>query len=319
MTQAEATKPNSPPQQFDISFLKRVFIEPCFNLCNLYCLHCPVGRRLQLRDTPSGMMPLTLFRKICKRSLGGFSGEMALYNWGEPFLNPDLPGMVRYAKAFLKVRLLLNSNFSWRFDDRVLAILDCLEDDTIVISCDGYSQETCEKYRVGVNFDQVMHNINLMCEHKKPQTQLLWQYLRFPWNPGEEVAAEKFCKSRGIRFYLGTGGIVDEFPIMPYPRTPDQTQSRCNFFRNSLSINYDGEVYPCCSYYGPSTFSLGNAAKISIEHIFQRGKGKKMLDYLTFQSGGDDSLFCKHCVERDLGLLELWKQKPVELTLPQAV
>ena len=233
---------------------------------------------------------------------------MALYNWGEPFLNPDLPQMVRYAKRHSRARLILNSNFSWRFDDRVLAILDSLDNDTIVISCDGFSQATCEKYRVGVNFELVMHNVELINDRKKPQTQLHWQYLRFPWNHDEEAAAAEYCKSRQIGFYLGQGGTGTDFPALPYPHSPDPSQFRCDFFRTSLSINFDGEVYPCCVYFGPSTYSLGNAAKTSLKKIFSRGKGREMLDYLALRSEGDNSLICKHCVERDVGLPATWRQ-----------
>jgi radical SAM protein with 4Fe4S-binding SPASM domain len=72
-------------------------------------------------------------------------------------------------------------------------------------------------------------------------------------------------------------------------------------------INFDGEVYPCCTFFGPKKYSLGNASEKSVKKIFSEGKGKEMLDYLTFKSGGNDGLFCKHCVERNAGELESWK------------
>jgi len=31
------------------------------------------------------MMSLELFQKICEKSLARFTGQIALYNWGEPF------------------------------------------------------------------------------------------------------------------------------------------------------------------------------------------------------------------------------------------
>jgi radical SAM protein with 4Fe4S-binding SPASM domain len=201
----------------------------------------------------------------------------------------------------------LNSNFSWKYDDRLLDILDSLENDAIVISCDGFSQEVCEQYRVGVNFDLVMHNIELISRHRKPQTKVKWQYLGFPWNHAEEKAAADYCQSRHIDFHLGRGGVTPNYPMLPSRRVPKEEQSRCDVFRGSLTINFDGEIYPCCMYYGPATYSLGNASKTSVQKIFSRGKGKAMLDYLTVQSPGNDAIFCKHCVERDTGLVESWK------------
>jgi radical SAM protein with 4Fe4S-binding SPASM domain len=294
--------------RFDlVNTFHQVFIEPCFNYCNLRCPYCPVGQGLQLRDAPSGMMRLPMFKQIWDKSFRRYTGRVALYNWGEPFLNPDLPDMVRYVKQHSRARLLLNSNFSWRHDDRLLDILACLDEDAIVISCDGFSQETCEKYRVGVDFSLVMHNVEWINVHRKPQTQLHWQYLKFPWNHDEIEQAEAYCKARDIIFRVGTGGIADSYPILPSPRTSQPDRSRCEFFRGALSINFDGEVYPCCSYYGPASYSLGNAATTGIHDIFSRGRGRDMLEYLALRSEGDDRLFCKHCVERNLGVVESWK------------
>ena len=291
----------------ELTLFNRIFIEPCFNYCKLRCPYCPVGQGLQLRDTPRGMMTLDLFRKIWAKSLTRFTGQIALYNWGEPFLNPDLPGIVRHVRENSRATLVLNSTFSVKMDDRLTEILKYLDRDTIIISCDGFSQATCEKYRVNVDFDLVMHNVELISRQKKPQTEFLWQYLKFPWNQDEIAAAEDYCKRKRIGFYTGTGGIAPNYPMLPSPRTANPEQCRCDFFRDSLSINFDGDVYPCCAYYGPPKYRLGNAAEQTIEEIFSGGRGKEMLDYLTFKSGGNDGIFCKHCVERDAAELESWK------------
>jgi radical SAM protein with 4Fe4S-binding SPASM domain len=298
---------NSLLGRVDINTFFMVFIEPCFNHCNLRCPYCPVGQGLKLKDTPQGMMPFELFQQIIDKSFGTYQGQIGLYNWGEAFLNPDLAKMVRCLKEHTRARLVLNSNFSLKLDERLVDVLASLKNDTIVISCDGYSQEVCEKYRVGVDFELVMHNVEWINSHKKPETQLLWQYLRFPWNGHEQEQAEQYCKTRHISFHAGEGGIAPHYPILPTPRSSKPDRIRCEFFRRSLSINYDGRVYPCCAYFGPPAFSLGNAAETSIQDIFSRGKGKDMLKYLTFRSAGDDDIFCKHCVERNTALLESWK------------
>ena len=267
-----------------------------------------MGQNVKLQGMSKGMMPLDSFRRIWEKSFRRYRGEIGLYNWGESFLNPDLPGMVAHAKKNSAVRLVLNSNFSFSFDDRIVEILKYLEDDSIIISCDGFSQEICEKYRINVDFGLVMHNIELINRHKKPQTKLTWQYLKFPWNSAEEKAAENYCKEKRIEFFLGKGGIISGYPVLPAPRGAKINQFRCNFYLNSLSINFDGEVYPCCTYYGPSKYSLGNAIKNSVEKIFSCGKGKEMLDYLTYKSEGSCDIFCKHCVERNAGEVESWKR-----------
>ena len=204
----------------DVNFFNLIFIEPCFNSCNLRCPYCPVGQGLKLKDMSRGMMSLDLFRQIWAKSFARYRGKIGLYNWGEPFLNPDLPGMVRHVKENSPASLVLNSNFSFRFDDRVTEIVKRLDSDRIVISCDGYSQETCERYRVNVDFGLVMHNIELIVRHKKQQTKLLWQYLRFPWNLHEVEAAEEFASGSRSSFIWATAGSRRTIPSCrpPAPR-----------------------------------------------------------------------------------------------------
>jgi radical SAM protein with 4Fe4S-binding SPASM domain len=294
-------------QPFDLGLINRIFVEPCFNYCKLRCPYCPVGQGVKLRDMPRGMMSLEMFRRIWAKSLTCFTGQVALYNWGEPFLNPELPKIVRHVRENSSATLVLNSTFSLPIEDRLTETLAHLDRDTFILSCDGFSQATCEKYRVNVDFELVMHNVEVVVRCKKPQTQFLWQYLKFPWNHDEIAAAEAYCKTKQIGFYTGTGGIAPRYPMLPTPRTAKPEKYRCDFFRDSLSINYDGGVYPCCAYYGPPKFCLGNAAEETLEAIFARGKGRAMLDYLALRSPGDEGIFCKHCVEQDTEELASWK------------
>jgi radical SAM protein with 4Fe4S-binding SPASM domain len=291
---------------FDINRFKQIFIEPC-NLCHLKCPYCPTGMRLKLRDTPQGMLKIDTLKDICERSLKRYTGNIALYNWGEPFLNPELPEMVRYLKETTKAKLVINSNFSFHNDKRLKEALLYLNGDTIIISCDGYSQETCEKYRKKVDFENVMHNIELLIKNRPPNTSIMWQYLEFPWSLNEIEDSRKYCAERNIIFYTSVGGITPDYPMLPIPKTNDAEKFKCDVFFDSLVINFDGEVYPCCGYYGPRKYSLGNARKISLEEIFTKYKGKDMLDYLSCKTAGNENLFCKHCVERDIKELESWK------------
>jgi radical SAM protein with 4Fe4S-binding SPASM domain len=292
---------------FDINQFRRIFIDPCFNSCNLRCPYCPVGLDLKLQDMSRGMLSVESLKEIWNKSLTNYKGKIGLYNWGESFLNPELPEIVRFIKEISKAQLTLNSNFSFSFDNRILEILKYLDDDIIIISCDGFSQLTCEKYRVNVDFNQVLHNVELIVNNKKSQTQLKWQYLKFPWNPDELESARKFCAERNITFYTDNGGITPDYPMLPSPFTFNSSKFRCEFFLDSLTINYDGEVYPCCAFYGPKKYSIGNAVENSLEEIFTKGKGRDMLDYLMLKSDGSPEIFCKHCIDRDSSELKNWK------------
>lgn len=296
-------------KSFNINYFTHIFIDPAFNICNLQCLYCPVGQGLKIDDNPPGYLKLEGFKDICTKSLKEYKGILCLYNWGESFLNPEIVEMVEFAKNNTKARVMLNSNFSFNHDNQIQRILNTLKDDIIIISCDGFSQATCEKYRKNVDFDKVMHNIIVINKNKKLETRLTWQYLEFPWNLDEIKHAEEYCRNNNIIFYAQKGGITPNYPLMPSPRTHNERIFRCGLFLESLTINYDGNVYPCCGYFGPKRFSIGNAKENSLEEIFVNGKGKDMVDYLTYKSEGNDNLICKHCIERIIGCLNIGYSK----------
>ena len=127
---------------FDINNFKQISIETC-NVCNLNCIYCPTGMRLKLKDTPKGMLKIESLKDICEKSLKKYQRNIGLYNWGEPFLNPELPEIVKYLKENTKSTLIINSNFSFSDDTRLKEVLRYLNRDVIIISCDGFSQVTC--------------------------------------------------------------------------------------------------------------------------------------------------------------------------------
>jgi len=254
-----------------------------------------------------GFLTLDTLKEIWSKSLRDYRGKIGLYNWGEAFLNPDLAEIVKFIKTNSRAQLILNSNFSFSSDEKILAILKYLDKDEIIISCDGFSQATCEKYRKNVDFEKVMHNVALINSNRKRITRLKWQYLIFPWNLEEIGATEEFCGKNNIIFYTGVGGITPDYPMLPTPYSFNSNKFRCEFFFDALTINFDGEVYPCCAFFGPVRYSIGNAFDTSIQEIFTHGKGKEMLDYLTHKSEGGEDLFCKLCVERNSSMLDSWK------------
>ncbi|MBW6518662.1 MAG: radical SAM protein [ANME-2 cluster archaeon] len=291
---------------FNINNFKQISIESC-NICNLNCPYCPTGMRLKLKDTPKGMMKLESLKDISEKSFQEYCGNIGLYNWGEPFLNPELPEIVKYLKETTKTTLIINSNFSFTDDTRLKEVLKHLNRDVIIISCDGFSQGICEMYRKNVDFDNVMHNIQLIIKNRPPYTTVMWQYLEFPWSLDEIQAARNFCDKHNIIFYSATGGITPDYPMFPTPVTKNPDKMKCEFFYDTIVINFDGEVFPCCSYYGPNKYSLGNAINNSLEEIFTKYKGKDMVNYLSNKTEGNDELFCKHCIERNSKELDLWK------------
>ena len=136
-------------------------MDPC-GVCNLRCPLCPAGTS-KLRPG-RGEMPFEMFKaiadKLPKPKL------MALYNWGEPFLNPHIFEMIRYAKG-KSARVRIDTNFSFvKPDDFFYSIIETGLD-FLVVSLDGASQETYSKYRIGGDFGLVTENIKKLLRFDK--------------------------------------------------------------------------------------------------------------------------------------------------------
>jgi len=288
---------------FAVNHFVNMFIDPAFNRCNLKCPHCATGQGVKINDNPPGFLTLSTLRDVCSKSLKEFKGKIRLFNWGEGLLNPEIGEIVKFLKENTKARIVVASNFSFNYDNRVKEVLNNLKNDMVILSCDGFSQATCEKYRIGVDFDMVMHNVKLIKDNKKPETWFAWQYLKFPWNIDEIKPAAEYCRKNNIPFYTSIGDLTEDYPMLPIPRTYSRRKFRCCLFLEGLAINFDGEVYPCTGCFGSKRFSIGNAREKSLEEIFINGRGKEMVDYLTYKSQGDDDLFCKHCIERNTAVL----------------
>jgi MoaA/NifB/PqqE/SkfB family radical SAM enzyme len=137
-------------------------VEPS-SLCNLRCPLCAVGAGKLTRE--QGNMPLDQFRRIID-DIGPYLVHLTLWNQGEPFLNPDLVEMIRYAKAS-KMAVLTSTNGHFldtgdRAEELVAAGLDDL-----IISIDGTDQGTYQTYRIGGDLQRVISSIRHLVEAKK--------------------------------------------------------------------------------------------------------------------------------------------------------
>ena len=117
-----------------------VMIEPT-NICNLKCPLCPSGNGTLKRAR--GYMDLETFKKIIDE-IKDKSFMVVLWNQGESFLNKDFLEMIRYASQN-KLFTLVSTNANIDFDAEQIVKTGL---DSMIVSLDGATQETYNKYRV---------------------------------------------------------------------------------------------------------------------------------------------------------------------------
>lgn len=277
-----------------IPFLpSRVIIDP-INLCNLSCPLCPTGmKKLSLKQ---GTMKAKTFEKILFNLLS--VKKIILFNWGEPFLNPDIFEIIKMAKKAGKL-VEIHSNFSLK---RNLAFLKQIIDsslDELVISLDGASQETYQKYRRGGNFNLVIDNIKKLKSLQKKMGEhtpnIAWKFIVNKYNENEIEKAIKMANQLEIPVFFVPIGLTDDLPDLkrnnlgslgenkkkwlPLKRKEfilARYKSRqqyplfnqtCQFLFNYPTVNIDGKVLPCCLTVSKRAV-FGDLLKESFEKIW---------------------------------------------------
>lgn len=139
-----------------------ITVEPA-SICNLRCPICPSGLKQTLRNP--ALLSLTDFKNMID-DIGDYLVCIQLWEWGEPFLNPDIYQMITYAKKKgIIVVTSTNAHFFNKQENVERLVASGL--DGLILAVDGTTQEVYEQYRVGGNLDQVLDGIRLVVKTKR--------------------------------------------------------------------------------------------------------------------------------------------------------
>ena len=265
-----------------------VFIEPT-NICNLKCPLCPSGNGTLKRQ--KGFMDINLFKKIVDE-IKDYSCMIVLWNQGEPFLNKQFCEMVSYAN---KNRLftLVSSNANVLPDPEELVKSGL---DSLIVSLDGATQETYNKYRVNGKLDTVLLNVKKIVSAKRrlhSVTPLIrWQFLVMKHNEHEIEDIKQLSKALMVdNLALKSIQIYSKEDIDSYlPQNPKYRRykiqgdnfelkygikNRCYRIWTKPVINWDGEMAICC-FDKDVKYKVGNIKDRTLLSIWKGKKFNKM-------------------------------------------
>jgi MoaA/NifB/PqqE/SkfB family radical SAM enzyme len=203
---------------------KQISIDPG-NVCNLKCPLCPTGNGTS--DYPKGMMSLSVFKKVLKDIPS--VRYLCLYNWGEPFLNEDIFGMITHA-SHLNITVEISTNFSFKrnekfFDDTIDSGLKRL-----LVSLNGASQEGYAAYNIGGEFPLVLDNIRRLALKKKQRgvknPEIVWKFVANAFNEHEIDSARSMAEEIGVEFRLERINIGDDVPDAAYDEPAEKRAAR---------------------------------------------------------------------------------------------
>ena len=222
------------------------------NICNLRCPGCHTGIKHPEMLRPAFMKLdnyKTMFDQVKDHAL-----SVALYNWGEPFLNKQIFDIIDYTRS-QKVGTTIHSNLNHfnetMADDIVKSGLTHL-----YLSIDGASQDVYAQYRVKGHLEQVIHNLKLLIAARKKANSKLpfitWKYLVFPFNKHEVEKARSLAKEIGVDNFEVFDAVIKLTDIYDeaenYKQQPELFKTLTNPCKSlwaSIYLEPNGTVFPC--------------------------------------------------------------------------
>jgi len=295
-----------------------IMIEPT-NMCNLKCSLCSAPQKYITRKRLA--MTFEDFKMIID-DVKNYTHSIYLTNAGEPLLNKDIFKMIKYANKN-NLSTSLSTNATVLHEAAIRHLLDSGLDH-IIISFDGGTKYSYEKFRVGANFEDVVEDIKNLCNEKqrlrksKPYIELQCIVTRYNENEVEEIL--KLAKEMGVdrlhfkSLYLCSHVYdLDEkktFAEEYLPRRKDVKNryeirdgipickwrsATCSYWQNKSVILADGTVVMCC-YDINGEHAFGNVLEEgkSFRDIWNSKKYKNYRDNLMYHK---KLPLCKKCDE----------------------
>lgn len=168
-------------------------IEPT-SLCNLKCEMC-IKNKI---DVPIGSMSFENFKKILNELDSLF--KIYLSGQGEPFLNPELFDMIKYADK-RGITISITTSGTLLTKEMIDKICD-VEIGEIGVSLESTNKKEYEKIRKGAKFDKVMKNVmnlNSQLSKNKKKTIVSFAVTILKKNINELPEFVKLAKKIGIK------------------------------------------------------------------------------------------------------------------------
>ena len=259
-------------------------IEPT-NRCNLACPFCPSGRRELGREYRD--MRFEEYESLVDE-LADYLLLLALYDWGEPLLNPDFHKMVQYAKERGIKTMTSTNGHPLNNEDFVAEVLKAGLD-TLIVAVDSLDQKTYELFRKHGDIEKVIGGIRKTVALKRrlqAKTRINMRAVVTRYNEGEILKMRDMARNLGVDIFSiktvnpNSGGILgDDSRIVPAnPRfrrykykkgTIDRIRIKryCHYVWSLANISANGNVVGCCYDYD-GLMTMGNIHRESFSAIW---------------------------------------------------
>jgi len=283
-------------------------IEPT-SRCNLSCLLCPAGRNELNRERRD--MTLEEFRLVVD-DMERWLLFLILWDWGEPFMNRQLPDMIRYASE-RGIKTVTSTNGHFLQDEAYVEAILKSGLSTLIVAIDSLSPESYQVYRKRGKLDRVLAGLQKLMEMKRrlgSRTLINMRMVVMRQNEHElgqlrrlagELGADWFT-AKTLNPSMGPTALDEELvPSNPryrryayhkgtYERIRVDTMCKRAWFMSNILSN--GDVVPCCYDYD-ATMKVGNAFEQPLSELWHGPAYRALRERIYHQK---DSLpHCRDC------------------------
>lgn len=283
-------------------------IEPT-NFCNLACPLCPSGKNELGRERRH--LTLEEFKTVID-DLEDYLLFLVMWSWGEPFMNPELPAMIKYASA-KGIKTVTSTNGQFLANESYLTELFASGLNTLIVAIDSLHEENYESYRKRGSLNRALEGLSHAIELKRKlgiKTHINMRMVIMKQNEHELVSLRAKAKMIGAdRFsvktvnpscdsHLTDEGIVPENPR--YRRYEYQENSfqrkrvdgKCGFIPSMCVIHSNGDIVPCCYDYD-GTMNVGNIHAQKISEVWNGPEFRELRRKVTCNRSSLAK--CKNC------------------------
>lgn len=284
-------------------------IEPT-NFCNLDCPECPAAISNKFRER--GYILMDFFKQIVNAN-ARYTFYLMLYFQGEPFLHNRLTEMIACSVKH-SIYTMTSTNGQFITEEVAEKIVNSGLHE-IVISMDGYTQETYQVYRRGGRLSKVYEAIEAIQKSKRQRRSAYplvhIQFLVFRHNEHEIEAMKTFARNKGVdkltfkspQFYNAANQqqmASRQLRFNRYANRQGFTQpevklkNRCKRLWTAPVITYNGWLLPCC-FDKYAHHPIGNLYHQSLKELWQ---GRKFRDFRkTLLTNRKSIAICRNCTE----------------------
>lgn len=267
------------------------------DLCNQACIMCPrnstTHKNTEYDLNTKQRLSLEIFNKVIQEAADHKLASINLGAFAEPLIHSDMLRFVSLASqaGVIDIRVITNGILLARYADKILdsAITN------LFISVDASTAATYEKIR-GNGFQDVIDSIEYFIKERNRA------HLRFPFVRVSfvEMNINRHEKADFLEQWSGIADFVDIQPGEDLSHKPDLKQGVKKRFScvapwQRMSILANGDVLPCCNFYG-RYLPIGNVLKQSLIEIWNSTEMSKVRSDLV----SDLSPACSTCQSSSL-------------------